>query len=136
MKRFCLFYLIIVLIISGCSHTSSSINRNFKGESDHWVGLYQVIGNDFNHDSTYKLIYTGSDLNTVGKVKYSFKSAGSSLVELNGEDSLMKDKEYIMGKGGGNGAVIPVDNAIEVVVEWNDQIEKFTLNSITEPIQM
>lgn len=136
MKRLCLFFLIITIIISGCSHTSSSVNRNFKGESDHWTGLYQVIGNDFNHESTYKLIYTGADLSSVGKVKYSFKSAGSSLVELNGEDSLVNDKDYIMGKGGGNGAVIPADNTIEVVVEWDDHIEKFTLNPVTEPLQM
>lgn len=136
MKRSCLFFLIITLIISGCTHISSSINRNFKGESDHWTGLYQVIGNDLNHESTHKLIYTGSDLSTVGKVKYSFKSAGSSLVDLNGEDFLVKDKDYLMGNSDGNGAVIPADNTIEVVVEWNDQIEKFSLNPVKEPVQM
>ena len=73
-------------------------------------------------------------IRSVGKVKYSFKS-GSDLVDLSGEDILLKDKEYIMGKGGGNGAVIRANETIEVTVEWNGQIEKFKLNP-TGPIPM
>jgi len=28
--------------------------RNFKGESDHWTGLYQVVGTNSNQESTAK----------------------------------------------------------------------------------
>ena len=40
-----------------------------------------------------------------------------------------------MHQGGGNGAVIPAKETIEVTVEWNGKIEKFNLNP-TGPIQM
>lgn len=94
LKRLGFFLLLIILIISGCSRNTTAFDRNFKGESDHWTWLYQVVGSDSNHESTNKLIYKGSDLGSVGKVKYSFKS-GSDLVGVSGEDSLLKDKEYI-----------------------------------------
>jgi len=47
----------------------------------------------------------------------------------------MKDRGYIMSEGGGNGAVIPTNDTIGITVEWNGQIEKFTLSPIG-PIQM
>jgi len=99
------------------------------------MGLYQVVGTNSNQESTDKLIYKGSDLDSVGRVKYSFKSTGSGLVDLSGEEVILKDRGYIMGKGGGNGAVVPANDTIEVIVEWNGQIEKFTL-SPSGPIQM
>lgn len=136
MRAIYLFLAIPVNIKSTSSSSSStSFDRNFKGESDHWTGLSQVVGTNYNQVSTDKLIYKGSDLGSVGKVKYSFKSTGSGLLDLSGEDILMKDKEYIMGKGGGNGAVIPANDTIEVTVEWNGKLEKFTL-SPTGPIPM
>jgi len=128
------FLLLIILIISGCSRNNTAFDRNFKGESDHWTGLYQVVGTGSNDVSTDKLIYKGSDPGSVGKVKYSFKF-GSDAESVSGEELLLKDRGYIMGKGGGNGAVIPANDTAEVTVEWNGQIEKFTL-SPTGPIQM
>jgi len=134
LKRLGYFLLLIILIISGCSQKSTAFDRNFKGESDHWTGLYQVVGTSSNHVSTDKLIYKGSDPGSVGKVKYSFRF-GSDAESTSGEDIITKDKEYFMGKGGGNGAVIPANDTAEVTVEWNGQIERFTL-SPTGPIQM
>lgn len=119
----------------GCSRNTTALNRNFKGESDHWTGLYKVVGTTSNQVSTDKLIYKGSDPGSVGRVKYSFKSTGSGLIDLSGEEVLLKDRGYIMGIAGGNGAVVPANDTIEVTVEWYGQIEKFTLNP-TGPIQM
>ena len=134
------FLLLIILIISGCSRNTTALTRNYKGESNHWTGLYQVVGTNSNHETTEKLIYKGSDPGSVGRVKYSYK------FDLTGEGFgceaiITKDKEYIIDNGyttsrpGENGDVITANDTVEVTVEWNGQIEKFTL-SPTGPIQM
>lgn len=134
MRRLGFLLVLMVLIITGCSKNTPAFDRYFKGESDHWIGLYQVVGTSSNHVSTDKLIYKGSNPGLVGRVKYSFKFS-SDAEGTSGEQVLQKDKGYIMGHGGGNGAVIPKNDTAEVTVEWNGQIEKFTLNP-SGPIQM
>ena len=135
MKRFRRCYLLlIILIITGCSRDTTAFDRYFKGESDHWTGIYHSVGNSANHESTDKLIYKGSDPSSVGIIKYSFKF-GTGAESVSGEVELLPDKGYFTGKGGGNGAVLPANDTGEVTVEWNGQIEKFTL-SPTGPISM
>ncbi|WP_088187180.1 hypothetical protein [Desulfosporosinus sp. FKA] len=134
MKRLVFLLALIVLIIMGCFGNSDVFDRYFKGESAHWIGLYQVVGSSSDHVSTDKLIYKGSDPSLVGRVKYSFKF-GSDAEGTSGEQVLLKDKGYIMGHGGGNGAVIPKNDTAEVTVEWNGQTEKFSLNP-SGPIQI
>lgn len=134
LRRLGFLLVLIVLIITGCSRNTTAFDRYFKGESDHWIGLYQVVGTRSNHVSTDKLIYKGPDAGSVGRVKYSFKF-GSDAEGTSGEQVLQKDKGYIMGQGGGNGAVIPENDTAEVTVEWNGQIEKFMLNP-SDPIPL
>lgn len=125
LKRIVFFFPLLVLFLWGCSRNPIAIDRYFVGESDHWMGLYRVVGSNIDHQSTSKLIYIGSDRDSVKKVKYSLKTVANG---VSGEELLLQDREFIQHQSSGDGAVIPVNNSLEASVEWNDQIEKFSLN--------
>lgn len=131
-KILSLLLIALILFISGCAQQSRSYDRNFKGSSEHWTAIYTVKGSSINHESKYKLIYNGSNLASVGKVKY-FLSSGTE--EFKGEQSLSKEG-FILGTSGGNGAVTPKDAEIDVIIEWNGQAEKFKLTPVGIPIQI
>ncbi len=129
MKKAFLCLIIFALVISGCAEKGKSINRNFKGESEHWFVYYSVQGSTVNQIEKARIIYKGSDANMVGKVKYLLETTAG---EIGGEQPLSEDGYINTGKSSSGAAVVQKDEEIKASIDWNGQVENLTLKPSNE----
>lgn len=127
-RNFKLFYAVFILAIFfitvGCSTTTSSKNINFIGESEHWIVSYSFSQTQ-SLTGAGRISYKGSDVKSVGLVKYSFE--GSPFVGANGIIEL-PPRGYIESTSISSKDPFPnKDLIIKVKIEWNGQSESIDL---------
>lgn len=124
--------LTILFIISGCSSTpTSSKNINFIGESEQWIASYSIsIGQS--QTDIGRISYKGTDVKSVGLVKYTFEA--SPYVGKNGIINL-SPRGYIELNDISSKSPLPnKDLVIKVKIEWNGQNENIDLRYTNQQV--
>ncbi|WP_100012378.1 hypothetical protein [Lentibacillus sediminis] len=119
-KRSLLFYLLIVVILTGCGQNTI----DFSGEGENWSAEMKVThhGEDWQEEE-YLLQYRG-DADSVDQFEYKWEAVGSS----SGTGATLNEHGVWRGDGSCGGcAFTREDTEVTVTVEWGDQVETFGL---------
>ncbi len=114
----------------------------FTGEDKNWKATFHIKGQEVfyvkdnvvqyesNYDTTFKLIYKGdlSDLSELNELQYGYVTPLSHFKATKHFDTPSKRKVFVEN-GSGSGNIIRPEERIFVTVQWDAQIEKFTLTS-------
>lgn len=122
--------LTILLALTGCS-TSTGSKINFIGESKHWIVSYSITQTQ-SQTSTARISYKGSDVESVGSVKYSFEA--SPYVKQNGIMKLSKKGYFESTSNSSKGPYPNKDLVIMVKIEWSGQAESIDLRHTNQQL--
>ncbi len=123
MKQLCIFLLLIVSILGGCSGKYLA----FSGESKNWEGTYSTTINESTENGTYTLHFKNGDRNT--KLKEI-----EIIINNGGGESILNEEEHIGGSfnisSACQGCAVTRENErIKVTIKWDGQYEeKFYLD--------
>ncbi|GAA0606726.1 hypothetical protein GCM10009001_24970 [Virgibacillus siamensis] len=112
----------------------------FTGEDTKWKATFHIKGQDVfyekdnviqhesSYDTTFKLIYKGdlSDLSELNELQYGYKTSLTNTKSTKHFDT-PPDRKVFVENGTGSGNIIRPDDSVIVTVQWDAQIEKFTL---------
>ncbi|MEA4901310.1 hypothetical protein [Desulfitobacterium sp.] len=119
-----LFTLIFLFAITGCNNSSGSRSMNFIGESEHWIANYSISQGQ-SQTNIGKISYKGTDVESVGLVKYAFEA--SPYVGVNGSIDLPPRGYIELTNTSSKGPYPNKDLVIKAKIEWNGQIENMDL---------
>lgn len=136
-------FLIIMLLLSGCSNDVKRYYYDFQGENVNWKAEYivstivtfsenkGVLGVDSESEEIFILTYKGelSDLSKVRLFEYGYESpsdSGKSSAEY-ANDNQIRTKTFKLSSGSKNGSIPNKDKTYTVTVNIDGRTETFEL---------
>lgn len=118
----------------------------YEGESEHWTGTFTIqyyehivkdetggLQYDEYHWTNGDVWYKGNDIESlIGEISVEcVHVAGTSVFTRIPEDPVDQDGHFDLGSGGSNGA-LNLEKDVAMTVTWNNQVETFQLQPVTE----
>lgn len=120
----------ILFVLIGCSISTGS-KINFIGESKYWIVSCSITETQ-SQTSIVRISYKGSDVESVGLVKYSLEA--SPYVNQNGIMKLPQKGYFELTSNSSKGPYPNKDLVIKVKIEWNGQSENIDLRHTNQQL--